>query len=979
MTLAVTDFRAFFSAVHSTSPGRSVDPFPWQQRLVEQVAETGRWPQLLDLPTGAGKTAAIDIAVFLAALRDDMPRRIVFVVDRRVIVAQAYQHAQHLLDALAEPDAAPPIAKVRDALATRIASAHPVNPPLVAAELRGGIVRDESWALRPDVPAILTSTIDQVGSRLLFRGYGVSRGMRPVHAGLLGRDALFLLDEVHLARPFAQTLRRIDANYIAPQDSVDTPRWQVVELSATPASQAEDHFTLTSADLDPERSPLLHQRYHAGKPARCELVKVAGKSELSHGEKLARQAVSEARALLGTDTARTVGVIVNRVHTARLAALEAASIADEVALMTGRMRPLDRDRLLREWRDRLATGHARDPRSPRRVVVATQAIEAGADFDLDAIVTECAPYDALVQRFGRVDRNGDMWKAGGTATSVVLATSTQVKTDDPIYGNALRNTWDWMTQRDVDFGIAARKGDGPVPVDLTVQPPNAPLLTSVHLDRWVQTSPIPDADADPALWLHGMLERQPEPEINVVWRADVDERLFDPILLERAEPSIVDALTDIVAATPPTSLEALGIPRSAARRWITARGTSAAEFPVADVEADIAHDAASDEATVKVFAWRGETDSTMVDPKDLRPGDTIIVPATWGGLALGNWAPDATDTVTDLAQQTQRIRRNLNVFRLTSTRNSTEVDLPDFETIDPSDWTDEVLARAREVTGSGAESVLASELRDAFSVDNRPHVQVIPYPTLDGTEYVAVLTFRWTPPDAPTRGSEHEAATDTADSEPETSSFTGRAVRLVDHLNDVRDWADAFGRACGLRDPVAADVALAGAFHDLGKADPRFQELLRGGRPGQDGVLLAKSAMSPTDRRARIDARLAAKYPRGMRHEMLSVALAESSELLDRANDRDLVLHLVASHHGHARPLAPAIEEPDPQDVSLELEGSILGATSDHRLASMDSPLADRFHALVGRYGWWGLAWLEAILRLADHRASATPGGPVRD
>ena len=51
-------FPAFFAAVHGQPP------FPWQTRLARQVVETGRWPSLLDLPTGTGKTAAIDVAVF---------------------------------------------------------------------------------------------------------------------------------------------------------------------------------------------------------------------------------------------------------------------------------------------------------------------------------------------------------------------------------------------------------------------------------------------------------------------------------------------------------------------------------------------------------------------------------------------------------------------------------------------------------------------------------------------------------------------------------------------------------------------------------------------------------------------------------------------------------------------------------------------------------------------------------------------------
>jgi CRISPR-associated endonuclease/helicase Cas3 len=212
--LAPTDYVPFFQAMWGFVP------FPWQERLLSRLV-TGDdanhsyaglpllWPDVLNLPTGSGKTAALDIALFHLALEAAggavrrAPMRIAFVVDRRLVVDDVFQRAKALerkLDsAVREPAAADhTVLKVARALSELAGSSR----PLLVRSLRGGAPLEDDWARTPVQPTILCSTVDQVGSRLLFRGYGVSDRMKPIHAGLLGSDCLILLDEAHLSEPF---------------------------------------------------------------------------------------------------------------------------------------------------------------------------------------------------------------------------------------------------------------------------------------------------------------------------------------------------------------------------------------------------------------------------------------------------------------------------------------------------------------------------------------------------------------------------------------------------------------------------------------------------------------------------------------------------------------------------------------------------------------------------------------------------------
>ena len=171
----------------------------------------------------------------------------------------------------------------------------------------------------------------------------------------------------------------------------------------------------------------------------------------------------------------------------------------------------------------------------------------------------------------------------------------------------------------------------------------------------------------------------------------------------------------------------------------------------------------------------------------------------------------------------------------------------------------------------------------------------------------------------------------------------------------------------------------AAELHDFGKADERFQALLRRTDctdawllTAHQSTLLAKSDGMPKTRSRRAAAHRRSGLPKGFRHEMLSVQMAQQSgQLPEKQADSDLLLHLIAAHHGYARPFAPVVVDANPPDVAV----SDIRLTADDRLECpphrIDSGIAERFWQLTRRYGWWGLAYLESVLRLADQQASA--------
>jgi CRISPR-associated endonuclease/helicase Cas3 len=992
MTLKTSDFGAFHAAVHEGK-----QPFAWQQRLLKKIVDDKAWPRVLDLPTGVGKTTCVDIALFALALdaenNDEQrwcPRRIVMIVDRRIVVDQVAERGRKLLSALKTS---------ADAVVVEVARrlrclTREVEEPLGVFTLRGGMPKDDGWARTPDQPLVIASTVDQVGSRMFMQGYGVSQGMKPVHAGLLANDTLLLLDEVHLSEPFRQTLDQLARLRNRFASSGLKPRFMHAFLSATPGAGEATPFTLTD-DEKASDSPL-GPRLHASKPVR--LVEVHDRPALQNA------CVEEAKALL--ERHRTIAVIVNRVASAGGIARQLTELLRSearVTLLTGRMRPLDRDDVLRELRPAVQTGRERSADGPKRVIVGTQCLEAGADFDFDALVTEAASLDSLRQRFGRVDRLGEYRNAEGV---IVHDKSTK---DDPVYGNAIVETIRWFKEQEkerskklkdelrrlkneamklrgeekaraeahiarrnqVDFGVLAL--DVPTGDDLRkllAPKPNAPTLLPAYLDLWAQTSPTPSQLPDVSLWLHG--PQSAPPDVQVIWRADLTEEML--------RGGDVDAATAIVSAVRPSGLEAVSLPYAVARAWLA----NASVDDCSDAEGATSGTDDSDSLLAggrPALCWRGD-ESDIVNAGKLRPGVTIIVPCAYGGIRNDCFDPEAGEPVTDRAEQAALFSRAQPVLRL---HPHVTAALGLAVSIDEPEQAREELRRLASTAGwPDWKRVWAERLadgQDAFAVPGDPGWAVL------AAKRVPIDKLRLQAGDSFENGV--ETTTDADD-----SFWTSRSVTLSEHSRDVESFARKYATRSGLGPWLTEHLACAAWLHDIGKADPRFQRMLRGGSEIEyfkDETPWAKSSLPSGAQAAHRLAQQRSGYPRGARHEVQSAAMIQANrsaveqQLKQRLNDvsalappdLDLVLHLVASHHGHCRPLAPPVVDAAPVEVSLEghcgdkFEAIHFAKTSsDNGLHRLDAPLADRFWALVARYGWQELCWLEAILRLADHRAS---------
>jgi CRISPR-associated endonuclease/helicase Cas3 len=1022
------NFSDFFKALWST-PEKQRAPFPWQEMLANEPA----WPAAIDLPTASGKTACIDAAIYRLATGapctggQPMPRRLWFVVDRRIVVDEAFQRALAIAQKLQSAKTGP----LRD-MADKLKALSGTGTPLAVARLRGGTWRDDKgWASDPRQPAIICTTVDQIGSSLLFRAYGHGDLTASVYAGLAGNDSLIILDEAHCSEPFRQTLSAISTFRQKPW-SVDTPPvpFAFTIMSATLGEDLQKKaFPAPEQRADALNHPALDQRSRAVKQATLRTVK----NDSEFHEK-ARSLANEAVAQGG----KRIAIMVNRVATAQeifKKLSEKESTAYTPILITGRMRPMDRDKLIVQWSPVLASDPTQEPDRPV-IVVTTQCLEVGADFSFDALITECASLDALRQRFGRLDRLGNF---GHTEASILIRAEHTKEPDDkdadPIYGKAIYHTWTWLNEIGtkvegtivakkrakkkgtevasdqstpethtlcrVDFGIAALSqalatladsDDQAEPEErrltkMLAPQPDAPILLPGHLDLLCQTGPRPAVEPEISLFLHG--KGRTSAEVRVIFRCDCPED---------GKTESLNEYLPTLALLPPTSPEALSVPLHRIRHWLIDEKST-------DFTGDVEGEATETEDTKQPFCrtrpfirWRGKKKSRICHRDiDLHNGDTIVLPARRDIFDALGQVPDHSDDTgkdrLDLAERATFQAKGQVVLRLNPAVWEPWKELHAVKALLDCAYNDEAdrddfknaLSHLFEVecTKCQQASCSTSESDPATQEPSLPAWLLVllrrlrrhPFQVQRSAQTVMLLCYRRF------RGKSSVEADpfdeDDADERSRTRNHQGE-VTLTDHTAQVQRLANAF--ALHRWPAIADEISRASFCHDLGKLDPRFQIMLRGGSYLAFGHVspIAKSATLPTRQQERTEIETLHHLPPGFRHEMLSAQIAQQLYLAQSP----LALHLITSHHGYSRPFAPIItDEAESQQASGSLQTDSLslpeitakvrsGFEPPHKLSEDH---ANRFWLLTRRYGWWGLAYAEMLLRLADWEASAKP------
>ncbi len=920
--MTVASFDAFFTQ----ALGGGTSRHDWQARLALDSVCRNR---LIRIPTGFGKTAGVTIAwLWNRVVRggNDWPRRIVLCLPMRTLVEQTERAVKEWL---------------QRANLTREVGVH---------VLLGGLSPSD-WHLEPERNAVLIGTQDMLLSRALNRGYGSGRARWPMEHGLLNVDCLWVMDEIQLMDVGLATSAQLQAfaNTDEHDDKLPRPRrtwWMSATLQRNWLCRAP---ALTDVDLLPiihlEQSEQTGPLWTVEKAIRVEHVPAV--------EDAKRQIWAEvvANAHKATQGGVTLAVT-NTVTSARelYTVLGRSKKNDsllggvDLRLVHSRFRGAER----RQWATEFLAREHCQPGS-NRIIVATQVVEAGVDISADALVTELAPWASLVQRFGRCARYG------GSGQIIIIdrrhtdESASKLDAEDNEERSSKRAEADRKTALPYELAEIEAAAKAIMLLNGAADPsaldafekaeeeknedsllphlyPYAPLhiVTRREVLDLFDTGPdLTGADIDISRFV-----REGDDRDVTVWWWPVPEQQPHP----RLRPAH-DALCRV--------------PVGEARSWLMAAGGLSAEEGEPEQEQSLA---GAQKARPRAWVWSYlDGNWERLEERHIFPGQSILVEASAGGydVRIGftgkpNTVPvevgharamsafDATDEADEQEELSEGLGASDRQYK-TITTHSAEVAIEGHKiaaTLTPKDIAVQDLVKLAGVVHDvgKAHAAFAGAIRDRNGIP-------------PGTPLAKAPKGRW------------------------------HCVRnLYDH--------SPAGKRPGFRHELASALAILDLVWRAHPTHPALQG-------GREEVLDATVGRELPESEDRI------LQPEGI--------LADLTGLDETA--LNLVLYLVMSHHGKVRatlPMSPRDQENVGKDGSLPLRGvrdgdeipaQLLADTVQNefafprvrlRLDPANLGLSKRYGpswvervlALRQHYGSFQLAWLEALMRAADVRAS---------
>lgn len=936
----VSSLNQFFSEGFKALTGNT--PFKWQSRLFSDYFVPLNIPSSIHIPTGLGKTSVIVIWLLALAYQISknqhlLPRRLIYVVNRRTVVDQSTKVAEELRDILQNVGGSEGKSFCFD-LHRHLSSlcVNQVNqefPPLAISTLRGELADNQEWQTDPSRPTIIIGTVDMIGSRLLFSGYGVSKRMRPFHAGLLGQNALVIHDEAHLTPAFGRLVKSI----VERQESELFPL-RLLELSATlreeDASRSNSNFCLKENE---EEEKEVKKRIFASK----SLILCKEVEENKIAEEISKRALEK-----GQNKRVRVLIYVTKPKVATDVAKKIAKEAgkDCVKVLTGTLRGYERDELADTP---LFKGFQARPlrESPEHseYLVSTSAGEVGVDLDADQMICEITTLDSMIQRLGRLNRLGGykesevlLVRAKPKEMKKTLDSDEKKKSEKDDYISRVALTWELFKSELLDIpdgkkdvsskslqnllskdGERCKEAFSPTPV---IEP-----LTDILIDNWSMTRATDLPGRLPvSRWLHGVSGF--DPSLYVAWREEINH--FNR---ENSEK-----LKELFSKHRILSRERL---RGNLKR---------------DVVSELKKISKRDEDVKAVLipvtgAPEYGSLNDILDKSENSPESTIVLSPDAGGLnkngmldgkekeKVSDKADFFSSDISESSQRFERERLRVLVEWSSDTEEweakslSSDVDLSDIsEAVADSENLGEVENMIRDKIPMAQKSSLVL----GEDEEGNPTKALMLFSGLKSVEVVQ-----------------------------ESPATAAGWQELEEHLAWAKEEAENIveklkvDSISGELENIGDAIVIAAQWHDCGKNRVAWQKAIghpppvNGGESTDRWKPWAKSGKRGFDR----------SKCRNYRHEFGSLREAGNDKNIKRHPEKDLILHLIASHHGWSRPHFKANQD-------------IIESVTEDQNNVVSFEAMRRFARLQRRFGHWGLAWLEAILRSADYAASRKVG-----